>query len=60
MDQELEKLLEAARNHQMTPAEIEEQRISFAYGNAPEESKGSIETMRHASTYFKGIVADEK
>jgi hypothetical protein len=39
----------------MTTDELEAQRISFAYGNAPEESKSTIETMKIASTYFKKI-----
>lgn len=34
MPEELKKLLEAAKKVQMTPAEQEEQRRSFAYGNA--------------------------
>jgi hypothetical protein len=34
MSDELEKLLEAARYRPFTPAEQEEQRRSFAYGNA--------------------------
>ncbi len=34
MNDELEKLLEAARYRPLTPAEEEEQRRSFAFGNA--------------------------
>jgi hypothetical protein len=34
MNDELEKLLEAARYRPLTPAEQEEQRRSFAFGNA--------------------------
>jgi len=34
MSDELEKLLEAARYRPLTPAEQEEQRRSFAFGNA--------------------------
>lgn len=34
MSDELEKLLEAAKYRPLTPAEQEEQRRSFAYGNA--------------------------
>ena len=56
----LEKLLEAARQRKLTPEEIEEQRVSFAYGNAPEESKSTMETMRLASTYLKKIEEEKK
>lgn len=38
MTKELEKLLDAARGVQMSPAEKEEQRRSFAYGNAKIEN----------------------
>lgn len=34
MTDELERLLEAAKSRQLTAAEQEEQRRSFAYGNA--------------------------
>ena len=33
MDDELDILLEKSRQHTMTPEELEEQRISFAFGN---------------------------
>jgi len=29
---ELDRLIEAARNHVMTPEEVSEQRVSFVYG----------------------------
>lgn len=35
---QLELLLEAARNHELSDAEKEEQRRSFAYGNAKIEN----------------------
>jgi hypothetical protein len=38
MSRELEQLLEAARIHQFTPAEKEEHRRSFAYGNTKIEN----------------------
>lgn len=38
MSDELEKLLEAARYRSLTPSEQEEQRRSFAYGNAKIEN----------------------
>jgi hypothetical protein len=39
MSRELTKLLEAAKNSKMTSAEKEEQRRSFAYGNANIENE---------------------
>jgi hypothetical protein len=34
-DPDLMKLLEASRNQPITEEELQEQRISFAFGNAP-------------------------
>ena len=34
MSEELQQLIEAARKVDMTPAQLEEQRRSFAFGNA--------------------------
>lgn len=39
MSEELKKLIEAAKSIQMTPVELEEQRRSFAYGNANIENE---------------------
>lgn len=39
MSEELEKLLEMAKNVRMTPEEQEEQRRSFAYGNVRIENE---------------------
>ena len=36
---ELKRALEASRNTQATEDELEEQRISFAFGNAPANAK---------------------
>lgn len=35
---ELDKLLEATRHIQVTEAQLKEQRVSFAYGNAPADA----------------------
>lgn len=35
---ELDRLLEATREFKLTEQQLEEQRISFAYGNAPASS----------------------
>jgi hypothetical protein len=53
MTSELEKLLDAARRRKMTPDELEAQRVSFAFGNAPDGECGSIESVRAASTIMK-------
>jgi hypothetical protein len=49
MTEELRKALDALKGHKMLPAELEAQRISFAYGNAPKEDKGTKEAVRLAS-----------
>ena len=36
---ELDQLLEETRGVQVTEAQLEEQRVSFAYGNAPADQK---------------------
>jgi hypothetical protein len=36
---ELDRLLEQTRNVTVTEAELQEQRVSFAYGNAPVDQK---------------------
>lgn len=38
-DPELIRLLEAARNKPVTEEELQEQRVSFAFGNAPVDSE---------------------
>lgn len=38
MTKELEALVQAARRHPFVPSEMEEQRRSFAYGNAKIEN----------------------
>jgi hypothetical protein len=45
---ELERLLQQARKTGVTEAELFEQRISFIYGNAPEELGITKETARSA------------
>jgi hypothetical protein len=54
MSDELEKLLEAARYRPMTPSEQEEQRRSFAYGNANiENERVSRETVDQQAEELK-------
>ena len=46
---ELDRLLEEARRVEITDEEFREQAISFAYGNAPEGSGITKESVRQAS-----------
>ena len=54
-DPELAKILEASRAIVVTEDELREQRISFAYGNAPQSSENRItkESVRLASEHIK-------
>ena len=54
---ELERLLEASRLTKITEQELREQRISFAYGNAPDGSKITKDSARKAATRI--LVAEE-
>lgn len=51
VDPELANLLRAAKEKGVTEEQLQEQRISFAFGNAPADSDGTItkETVRRAS-----------
>jgi hypothetical protein len=46
---ELDKLLENARKNPVTDEQLHEQRISFAYGNAPTDSGITKDSVRAAS-----------
>lgn len=48
-DPELDRLLEATRTIKITEEQFAEQRISFAYGNAPESSGITKASVRDAS-----------
>ncbi len=48
-DPELMRLLEASRNRAVTEDELHEQRISFAFGNAPDSELITKESVRLAS-----------
>jgi hypothetical protein len=52
-DVELLRLLAASRNHPITEEELQEQRVSFAFGNAPESSLITKESVRHASKHIR-------
>ncbi len=53
VDPDLQKLLEASKSTPVTEAELQEQRVSFAYGNAPANAKSiTKESVRKASQHI--------
>ena len=54
-DPELAKMLETSRNVPATEEELREQRISFAFGNAPQSSENRItkDSVKHASEHIR-------
>ena len=46
---ELERLLDHARTVVVTEEQLNEQRVSFAFGNAPESARITKESVRNAS-----------
>ena len=52
-DEELNRLLEESRKTRVTDDELREQRISFAYGNAPANAKDiTKDSVRKASQHI--------
>ncbi len=52
-DPELMRLLDASRNQPITEEELQEQRVSFAFGNAPQSALITKESVRRASKHIK-------
>ena len=53
VDEELQGLLEVSRKTPVTEEELREQRISFAYGNAPANAKNiTKDSVRKASQHI--------
>jgi hypothetical protein len=54
-DEELVRLLGESRNRLVTEDELREQRVSFAFGNAPASSSDRItkDSVRAASTHIR-------
>jgi hypothetical protein len=46
MTEDLEKELQRIKGREMSPAEVEAQRVSFVYGNAPADDHGTKQTVR--------------
>ena len=53
-DPELVQLLRAAAETTVTEEDLREQRISFAFGNAPADAKNiTKDSVRHASAHIR-------
>jgi len=52
-DPELMHLLEASRSKVVTEDELREQRVSFAFGNAPDSKLITKDSVRAASTHIR-------
>jgi hypothetical protein len=52
-DPELMRLLDASRGRIVTEEELREQRVSFAFGNAPNSVLITKESVRAASTHIR-------
>lgn len=50
---ELQRLLEEARDTQVSEEVLKEQRISFAFGNAPESKLITKDSVRFASEHIR-------
>jgi hypothetical protein len=48
MSEELQKALESLGDHRMSPKEVEDQRISFVYGNGSADDNDTKESVRRA------------
>jgi len=53
---ELDEIFAQARESGVSEAELQEQRISFAYGNAPEKSNITKASVREASRTVRMLV----
>ena len=51
--EKLERLLANAKSREVSEEELHEQRVSFAYGNAPDSELITKDTVRHASEHIK-------
>lgn len=52
-DPELVRLLDASRDKPLTEEELQEQRVSFAFGNAPESALITKDSVRLASKHIR-------
>lgn len=54
---DLDRLIEDARAKGVSEDQLQEQRASFAYGNAPEDSGITKESARRAASRVRMVVA---
>ena len=52
-DPELLRLLDASRDKPLTEEELQEQRVSFAFGNAPDSALITKDSVRLASKHIR-------
>lgn len=52
-DPELVRLLDASRDKPLTEEELQEQRVRFAFGNAPESALITKDSVRLASKHIR-------
>ncbi len=52
-DPELMRLLDASRERVVTEEELQEQRVSFAFGNAPDSALITKDSVRIASKHIR-------
>ncbi len=52
-DKELQALLDEAKTVEVSEDEFKEQRISFAFGNAPESDLITKDSVRHSSAHIR-------
>lgn len=49
----LQQLLDEARGRELTEAELQEQRVSFAFGNAPDSALITKDSVRRTSKHIR-------
>ncbi len=55
-DPKLQRALDESRTRKVTDADLQEQRISFAFGNAPANAGITKESVRKASKHISLLV----
>ena len=53
VEPKLKRLLDEARTKEVSEEELHEQRVSFAFGNAPESDLITKDSVRYASEHLK-------
>ena len=50
---ELQRLIDEARKREVSEEELQEQRVSFAFGNAPRDSASTKDSVRNSSQHIR-------